>query len=49
MSAWAWFWTAWLVVAGVSFAVITAIVSVRGFADLRQMFRMLSREHGQHD
>jgi len=44
MRFWQLFWTIWLVVAGLSFAFITLVVSVRGGRDLRQMFRDLSRQ-----
>jgi hypothetical protein len=38
MNAWMYFWTVWLIIAGVAFAGITLIVAVRGFQDLRSMF-----------
>lgn len=41
MKAWEYFWTASLVISAVAFAGITAIVSVRGFRDLRMMFAKL--------
>jgi len=41
MRAWEIFWAASLVIAGVSFAGITAVVAVRGLGDLREMFRHL--------
>ena len=44
MRFWQLFWTIWLVVAGLSFAFITLVVSVRGGRDLRQMFRDLSKQ-----
>ena len=44
MIFWLSFWTVALLVAGVSFACITAIVTVRGFGDLREMFNRLRRE-----
>lgn len=44
MRAWELFWTASLVVSGIAFAAITAIVSVRGFGDLREMFRNLRQQ-----
>ena len=44
MKYWQEFWTAALIVAGVSFAGITAIVSVRGYQDLRQMFINLRKQ-----
>jgi hypothetical protein len=39
--AWQYFWEASLLIAGVSFAAITVVVSVRGFHDLRVLFRHL--------
>ena len=44
MNAWKIFWEACLLVAGTTFAGITVIVAVRGFADLREMFANLSRQ-----
>jgi hypothetical protein len=50
MSAWAYFWAAWLSISGVAFAVITLIVAVKGFQDLRAMFVGLSvKRQGEHD
>jgi hypothetical protein len=43
MRAWGIFWTVWLVISGASFAIITAIVTVLGFRDLKAMFRSLER------
>lgn len=48
MRFWQGFWALWLVAAGVSFALITAIVSVKGYQDLRSMLRGLAR-HGARD
>ena len=45
-SAWSLFWTIWLVIAGASFVLITAVVSVLGFRDLKNLFRRL-REQDQ--
>jgi hypothetical protein len=44
MNAWRIFWESCLWVAGATFAGITLIVSVRGSADLRDMFKNLARE-----
>jgi len=41
MRAWEIFWAAALWMAGVSFASITLVVAVRGFHDLRVLFRQL--------
>jgi hypothetical protein len=48
MNYWLIFWTAWLVIAAVSFAVITGIVMVKGYRDLRLMFNRLA-EQRTHD
>jgi len=48
MTHWLIFWTVSLVIAGVSFAVITGIVMVKGYKDLRLMFSRLA-EQGTHD
>ena len=45
MNLWLVFWMVMLVVAGGSFAVITIIVSVKGFRDLRQWFASLNRQN----
>jgi hypothetical protein len=42
MSGWEYFWAAWLVISGMAFAVITLVVAVKGFRDLRAMFAGLS-------
>ncbi len=38
MTFWRMFWTAVLVLAGSSFALITLVVTVRGYRDLLNMF-----------
>lgn len=47
MKAWEYFWTASLVISGIAFACITAIVSMRGFRDLRVMFEKLKQQKGR--
>jgi hypothetical protein len=44
MRGWYYFWMACFVVAGSAFALIAAVVAVRGIADLRQMFSRLRVE-----
>ncbi len=44
MKYWRIFWEMSLIVSGAAFAVITAIVTVRGFHDLRSMFRGLLKQ-----
>ena len=41
MRAWQYFWGASLLIAGLSFAGITLTVAMRGFHDLRVLFRRL--------
>ena len=49
MIFWKTFWTGALVIAGCAFAVITAIVGVRGYRDLMQMFRRLTALRGKEE
>jgi hypothetical protein len=44
MKYWQWFWTVSLVIAGTSFAFITVVVALRGFADLREMLKRLLQQ-----
>jgi hypothetical protein len=44
MNGWAFFWTISLILAGSSFAMITALVTVRGWRDLREMLSDLSKQ-----
>jgi hypothetical protein len=37
MQAWQMFWTIWLLFSGTAFAVITVIVTLKGFGDVRRM------------
>jgi len=47
MSFWMWFWTINFAVAGTAFAVIAAIVAIRGVADLRAMLAALAAERNR--
>ncbi len=50
MISWLNFWTVSLIVAGACFACITAIVTVKGYKDLRNMFAGLARQRtDQHE
>ena len=49
MRGWEIFWAAALLIAGVSFAGITVVVAVRGFHDLRMLFRQLSERKGEEE
>ncbi|HUJ22779.1 MAG TPA: hypothetical protein VLX58_14700 [Bryobacteraceae bacterium] len=40
------FWQLSFAIAGGSFAIIAAVVAVRGFADLRSLIRLLEHEKG---
>jgi predicted outer membrane lipoprotein len=44
MNAWYYFWLANFLIAGSAFAIITAIVLVRGLRDLKEMFANLRAE-----
>ena len=37
MHGWQIFWTIWLLVAGAAFAIITVVVTLKGFGDVRRM------------
>jgi len=43
MSLWLHFWVANLILASLTFALITVVVIVRGIGDLREMFRRLTK------
>jgi hypothetical protein len=45
MHIWQLFWALALIVAGVSFAFITVIVTIKGFQDLRVWFRSLNQQN----
>lgn len=49
MNHWLAFWTIALVVAGLSFAIITGIVTVKGYKDLRNMFSGLMQQGTKKD
>ena len=42
---WWYFWIVCFVTAGTSFALIAAVVMVRGVSDLRSMIRILEERH----
>jgi len=42
MRAWEIFWTIWLVISTAAFALITVVVTVKGFGDVRRMLRGIS-------
>jgi len=44
MKVWEYFWLLCLIVAGGAFALITLIVAVKGFKDLREMLKGLSEK-----
>ncbi len=49
MHFWQTFWTIGVVVAGVSFAFVTVIVTLRGGRDLADMFTRLSEQKKHED
>ena len=46
MQAWQTFWTIWLLFSGAAFALITVVVAIKGFGDVK---RMLSGIKGRKD
>ena len=47
MHGWQIFWTIWLLVAGLAFALITVVVTFKGFGDVRRMLSGIkSRKEG---
>lgn len=49
MRAWQTFWSVSLLVAGASFMLITVVVALKGFQDLRDLFRRLRRQDEGHE
>jgi hypothetical protein len=47
MKAWQIFWSASLLIAGVSFACITVVVAAKGFQDLRKALRRWQEQKEQ--
>lgn len=45
MFFWQWFWTLSLLIAGFCFFLITVVVVIKGFKDLRVMFGNLKSQH----
>lgn len=45
MYFWQWFWMLSLLIAGSCFFIITVIVVIKGFNDLRVMFSKLMEQH----
>ena len=37
MQAWQTFWTIWLLFSGAAFALITVVVAIKGFGDVKRM------------
>ena len=37
MQAWQMFWTVWLLFSGAAFAIITVVVCIKGFGDVKRM------------
>jgi hypothetical protein len=49
MSRWLYFWVANLILAGLTFALITVVVIARGIGDLKGMFRRLAKGESERD
>jgi hypothetical protein len=47
MRAWQTLWSIILLFAGLSFALITLVVAIKGFEDLRYLFRRLQEREGE--
>ena len=48
MHAWQMFWTIWLLFSGAGFALITVVVTLKGFGDVRRMLSGLkSQDHSK--
>jgi hypothetical protein len=49
MSFWLYFWVVNLILAGLTFVLITVVVITRGIGDLKEMFRRLTRGESDRD
>ena len=49
MSRWLYFWVANLILAGLTFVLITVVVIVRGIDDLKEMFKRLTKGESERD
>ena len=49
MRTWQVFWSVSLLVAGGSFTLITVVVAIKGFEDLRDLFRRLHHQQDQQE
>ena len=49
MYFWQVFWTASVMIAGLAFAFVTVVVTLKGGKDLRDMFRRLLEQQGDDD
>lgn len=47
MQAWQTFWTLWLLFSGAAFAIITVVVTIKGFGDVRRMLSGMSKQHDE--
>lgn len=49
MRVWQSFWSVSLLVAGSSFTFITVVVAIKGFEDLRDLFRRLHHQQDEQE
>jgi len=49
MRVWQSFWSVSLLAAGISFTFITVVVAMKGFEDLRALFRRLHHQQGEQE
>jgi hypothetical protein len=47
MQAWKMFWTLWLLFSGTAFALITVVVTIKGFGDVKRMLSGMTKQHDQ--
>ncbi|HVY31627.1 MAG TPA: hypothetical protein VHB79_34065 [Polyangiaceae bacterium] len=47
MEAWKTFWTLWLLFSGAAFALITVVVTIKGFGDVKRMLSGMTKQHDQ--
>jgi hypothetical protein len=49
MQGWQMFWAIWLLFSGTAFALITLIVSIKGFGDVKRMLAGLKAHSGDKE
>ena len=49
MNGWQLFWTIWLLFSGAAFAIITAVVTIKGFGDVKRMLSGIKASEGDRE